>query len=147
MYLLILAGSAHTDTKKRAGYANCLVINARSIKRLHKTSSGKQFCNLHKFHELVYSENADLVWVPESWLNKDIKDKEILPTGYTIYSRDRETRAGGVFLAVKSDSFITSCEVEILRSDLEVISVELITASKHKLLVCCAYSPRELDRK
>ena len=49
--------------------ATCLVINARSLKSLHKLN-GKQVCNLARFQELVYAEAADLVWVTETWLTK-----------------------------------------------------------------------------
>ena len=84
---------------------NCLVVNARSLKSLHKLN-GKQVCN--RFQELVYSENADLVWVAETWLNKDIANMEILPTSYTLYRKDRASRAGGVLLAVKTNSYIPS---------------------------------------
>jgi exonuclease III len=89
---------------------------------------------LSRFQELVYSKSADLVWVTETWLTKDIYNAEILPTGYSIYRKDRKMRnGGGVLLAIKSD-------------DLEVTSVEIITHSKLKLLICCCYRPPNAEK-
>ena len=128
------------------GYpATCLVINARSLKSLHVTDD-KQVCNLSRFQQLVYSESADMVWVTETWLTKDIHNTEILPTGYSIYRKDRKTRnGGGVLLAIKSDSFNSSREL-VNSSDLEVTSVEIITHSKLKLLICCCYRPPNAEK-
>ncbi len=131
--------SSHQPLKQNR--AKCIVINAPSLKSLH-VSEGKQICNLSRFQELVYSEAADLFWVTETWLNKDIVNAEILPHGYTIYRKDRETRSGGgVLLAVKTNTFISSSELVNRIPDLEVTSVELITQSKRKLLICCCYRP------
>ena len=128
------------------GYpATCLVINARSLKSLHVTDD-KQVCNLSRFQELVYSESADLVWVIETWLTKDIHNAEILPTGYSIYRKDRKTHnGGGVLLAIKSGSFNSSREL-VNPTDLEVTSLEIITHSKLKLLICCCYRPPNAEK-
>ena len=68
-------------------FSNCLVVNARILKSLHKLND-KQVCNLSLFQELVYTEDSYLVWVPETWLNKDIENTEILPSGYSIDRKD-----------------------------------------------------------
>ena len=120
-----------------------LIYNERSLKGLHVTD-GKQVSNLSRFQvfqELVYSESADLVWVTETRPSKDIDSTEILPTGYSIYRKDRKMRnGGGVLLAIKSDTFISSQELSLVNSsDLEVTSVEIITHLKLKLLICCYY--------
>ena len=56
---------------------NCIGMNARSLKSLH-TMNGQQTFNLSRFQDLVYTENADLVLVTDTWLLKDIHDGEIL---------------------------------------------------------------------
>ena len=97
-------------------------------------------CNLSRFQELVQSEQADVVWVTETWLTSFVENKEILPSGYVIYRRDRGSRAGGVLLAVKANSFSSCREIADLNcSDLETVSVELTTKSKAKIVACCCY--------
>lgn len=131
--------------ESKGNSATCVVINARSLKSQHMLD-GNKLCNISRFQELVYSESADLVWVTETWLTKDIENTEILHNEYSIYRNDRESRAGGgVMLAVKSSSFISSREVVDLKADIEVISTELITNSKLKFVICCCYRPPNAD--
>ena len=118
----------------------CLVTNARSLVSSHK-SNGKHICHLTNFQNLVHSEQADVVWVTETWFRDDIDDAEILPWGdYVIYRKDRKTRAGDVLLAVKSSSFSSSREVK-LDTDLEILAVELTSYCNKKFLACCIYKP------
>lgn len=119
------------------------------LKSLHKLPSGKQVCNLSRFHELVYAEDADLVWVTETWLTQDIENNELLPSGYNIYRKDRDLRAGGgVLLAVKENSFASSqIAIDLDTDDLEIIAAEICTASKSKHLLCCCYRPPNVDSK
>ena len=119
----------------------CLVVNARSLLSVHK-KDGKQTCHLSNFQDLIYSEEADLVWVTETWLRDDIESSEILPWGYTIYRKDRKSRAGGVLLAVKSCSFSTSREINF-DTDLELVTVELTSKSNSKYLLCCCYKSQQ----
>ena len=103
--------------------------------------NGKQSCHLTNFQNLVYSEQADIVWVTETWLRDDIENSQILPwSDYAIYRKDRKTRAGGVLLAVKSSSFSSSREVK-LDTDLEILAVELTSYCNEKLLAYCIYKP------
>ena len=82
------------------------------------------------------------MWVTETWLTSFVENKEILPSGYVIYRRDRGRRAGGVLLAVKAKSFSSCREIADLNdSDLETVSVELTTKFKAKILACCCYRP------
>jgi hypothetical protein len=53
----------------------CLVVNARSLLSVHKKDD-KQTCHLSNFQDLVYSEEADLVWVTETWLRDDIERRK-----------------------------------------------------------------------
>ena len=93
------------------------------IKKQH-VLDGKKLCHLSRFQELVYSEAADLVWVTETWLTKDVANTEILHDDYAIYRKDREPRTGGgVMVAVKSSSFISSRDVYI-KTDIEVVRID-----------------------
>ena len=89
----------------------------------------------------MYSEQADIVWATETWLRDDIENSEVLPwNDYTVYRKDRQTRAGGVLLALKSSSFSSSREI-VNDSDLELVAVELKTTCNQKYLQCCLYKP------
>ena len=57
--------------------------------------NGQQTCNLSRFQDLAYTENADLA-------AQDIHDGEMLHDDYEIYRKDRESRAGGVLLETLS---------------------------------------------
>ena len=70
-------------------FLNCIAINAGSLKSLHSVN-GKQTSNLTRFQELVYIEHADLAFVTETWLNKDITNAEILTNDYEIYRQVEE---------------------------------------------------------
>jgi exonuclease III len=103
---------------------------------------GQKICNLSCFQELVHSETADIAWVTETWLTNNIANAEILHNDYAIYRNDRKCRAGGgVMVAVKPSSFISSRELSDIKTDLEVISAELISSSKLKFVICCCYRP------
>ena len=130
----------HQPNGSRSFFARCLVINARSLISSHRLN-GKQSCHLTNFQNLVFSEQADIVWVTETWLRDDIENSETLPwCDYTIYRKDRNTRGGGVLLALKSSSFLSSREI-VTGSDLELIAVELTSTSNQKYLGCCTYKP------
>ena len=58
----------------------------------------------------------------ETWLSDHILDKEIIPSNFTLYRKDRSTRGGGVLIAVRES--ITSTFVNT-RDDLEVLAVRL----------------------
>ena len=132
--------NSHHQNGSQSFFAKCLVINARSLISSHKLN-GKQSCNLTNFQNLVYSEQADIVWVTETWLRDDIENSEILSwNDYTIYRKDRQTRAGGVLLALKSSSFSSSREI-VNDSDLELVAVELKTTCNQNYLACCLYKP------
>ena len=113
---------------------NCLAINARSLKSFHSVN-GQQVSNLSRFQDLIYTENADLAFVTETWLHKDVENAELLPTEYEVFRKDRESRAGGVLLAVKLGSFTSVHEIVHEKCDLELISVELTTISRTKLCI------------
>ena len=119
--------------------ATCLVINAQSLKSVNNVD-GNKVSNISRFQELVYGEEADIVFVTEAWLKDYVENIEILPAGYEIYRRDRITRAGGTSLAFKTTAFESFREItDFTTSDLEVVTVELTTKSKLKLLICCCY--------
>ena len=71
---------------------------------MNKRKDGTFVSNLKSFQDLVYAENLDIVSVTETWLNDNVSDHEILPSGYNIIRKDRPSnkRGGGVLLALRN---------------------------------------------
>ena len=70
---------------------------------------------LTDFQPSIYSNDVDILVITETWLKPAILDREVLPSGYSVYSRYRENdrRSGGVLITIK-DSIPT-----IRRRDIE----------------------------
>ena len=95
-------------TASTAGKINCLMVNARSLKRYHKDSiiNWQSVRNLHRFKDLVYAGNSDVICVNETWLKQNISNSEILHSAFTIFRRDRsDPGGGGVLIAIKTAPF------------------------------------------
>ena len=89
----------------------------------------------------MYSENSDVIFVNETWLNDTISNKGILDPEFTIYRKDRkDRRGGGVLIAVKTDSFKSVKEFSHQnQEELEIVSTELRTLEDKKILYSCCY--------
>lgn len=69
------------------------------------------------------SKSFNILYVTETWLSRSILSDEILPTNYTIYRNDRESRGGDVLIAISM-----------------IEAVVEISASP-KIIICCTYAP------
>ena len=124
------------------GKINCLVMNARSFKSSNKdsTTNWQSVCNLHRFQDLLYAENADVIGVNKTRLNQNISNSEILNSGFTIFRRDRSDRGGGggVLIAIKTPSFKAIKEFkpgsEAQLQQLEIIFTEITTLTGQRIL-------------
>ena len=96
--------------------------------------------NIARFQDLVYSEDNDIICVTETWLNSDISNSEILNEGYEIFRKDRESRGGGVLVAIKEESFKNIREIKA-DCNLEIVIVDVLTDSNTHLIVCSCYRP------
>ena len=135
-----------------AGKINCLVMNIRSLKGYHKdsTTNWQSVCNLHRFQDLVYAENSDVICVNEIWLNKNISNSEILHSGFTIFRRDRsDLGRGGVLIAIKTASFKVVKEFKpesgAELQQLEIIFPKVTTLTGQSILFCFCYGPPDED--
>ena len=92
------------------------------------------------FQSLVYSQEPSVFAVTETWLSDSYFDGEVLPSGYTIFRKDRKNRGGGVLLAVDE-----SLPVSLLPSPptLEVLTVKVNLGKP--VLVCVVYVPPSSD--
>lgn len=84
----------------------------------------------------MYSSDYQIVAVSETWLSDYICDKEILPTGYSIYRKDRQSRGGGVLLAV--DQRIRSIILPT-PSNLEVLTIKIFCP--RSIILSIVYRP------
>ncbi len=91
---------------------------------------------LANFQSFVYASHLNVICVTETWLSDSIFDKEIVPSHYTIYRKDRGSRGGGVLVAV-DDSIPSS--LNFSPPDLEVVSVQL--GVTHPTTLCTVYVP------
>lgn len=101
----------NTDRKNCNAHkgVKCFLANARALKN-----------KFQDLHAIVFAERFDILAVAETWFDPTVLDHEVIPSGYTIYRRDRLCRRGGrVVLAFKNDPTV------VRRSDLET-SCELL---------------------
>ncbi|XP_065895940.1 uncharacterized protein [Dysidea avara] len=77
-----------------------------------------------------------ILCITETWLSKDIFDNEIIPSGYTIYRIDRDSRGGGVLLAVKDN--ITSGQ---LSSPPHVEILTVLISTSNPFIISVVYIP------
>ena len=95
---------------------------------------------LDRFQSVVYSRDFDICCVTETWLNDSVTNNEIIPSNYQVYRMDRDSRGGGVMIAVKSS--IPSRLIN-KHSSIEALSVEVDV--KPKVTLTCMYQ-REVNK-
>ena len=155
-FRLLMSGDINPNpgpvSASTAGKINCLMMNARSLKSYHKdgTTNWQSVCNLHRFQDLVYAKNSDVIRVNETWLNQNISNSEILHSGFTMFRRDRSDRGGGgVLIAIKTASFKAvkefKPESEAELQQLEIIFAEITTLTGKIMLFCFCYRPPNED--
>ena len=71
-FRLLMSGDINPNPEpvsvSTAGKIDYVVMNARSLKSYHKdsTTNWQSVCNLHRFQDLVYAENSDVICVNET---------------------------------------------------------------------------------
>ena len=74
--------------------------------------------------------------ITETWLTNVISDPEIIPSNYTIYRNDRNTRGGGVLIAISNS---IPSKLYNIHNTVELITIELII--NPPTILCCLYIP------
>ena len=94
-----------------------------------------------KFQSFVYSNPIDVYCITESWLSDSVFDNEILPSGYSIFRKDRGSRGGGILVVVAD-----SIPIKLIPSpsNLEALTI-MISYSKGQILLWCVYIPPNPD--
>ena len=99
-YSVLLCGDVATNPGPPKEI-KCISLNARSLKSLQRTAPGTDISNIYCFQDLAYEDNADIeLCVNETWLDINIFNSELLSDDYSIYRKDRESRAGRVLIGV-----------------------------------------------
>ena len=97
---------------------------------------------MNKIPELLLIESQItpiVICLTETWLQKDTPNSFLLLPAYSIYRHDRDTRGGGVLIAV-NNKFISN-EIGNMPSDNEIVGVDIMITQIMKLRVICAYRP------
>ena len=109
---------------------------------------------LHELHGYLYIHKPDVLILNETWLKKFILDTEILPSSYNIIRLDRSIKThpwdpdhpkkfrkngGGVLVAHRNDINISSCKINCVTSQAELLSIILKLPSNKKLCISTVY--------
>ena len=78
----------------------------------------------------------DVIGLTETWLSNSIFDNEILPSNYTLFRCDRQSRGGGVLIAVNDN---IPCQKLSSPENLEATCVRLNLPNP--ITVCVIYAP------
>ena len=133
-------GRANKNDCNPKGSFTIFYQNVRSLKSTYwDNSSNSKESKLSCFHDVVMTNQFDVIALSETWLDSSVSNDELIPNGYMIIRRDRQDkRGGGVLLAVK-DSIKTD-PFNFTSISLELAGVVINSLSK-KLLVCVCYRP------
>lgn len=88
------------------------------------------------FQSFIYSLEPSIIAVSETWLSSYHLDGEILPSRYSIFRKDRNSRGGGVLLAVEQTLAVSPLPSP---PDLEVSTIKLNFPKP--VVVCVVYLP------
>ena len=110
-----------------------ILLNANSI-----------FGKSAELHHLLDYTKADAVLINESKLDSEISTPEVIPDnlGYTVYRKDRNRHGGGVMILIKN---CYSSQIVDIKSDAELLWIEVQLKNQRKLLLSTFYRPPSSD--
>ena len=127
----------HTSTPNRASKQNR--HTKRPLRLLNLNCAGI-LGHREELENMIHSMKPDIILGTESWLKDKHKSSEIFPQDYTVYRRDRTTKArGGVFIAITQT--LTTTEEPSLATDCEILWVKIKLKGRRTLLISCFYHP------
>ena len=106
-----------------------LNVNFQSIK-------GKQ-CQVRN---LIDSTNPDILFGTETWIDSNIKDSQIFPSGYNIFRKDKTNCGGGGVLIAVKDIFIVT-PVPELQTDCKIVWCKLELVGHNTVYLSCFSNP------
>ena len=117
------------NRKPNVQHLKVITVNCQSVK---KKNLG--------FLTMMDSVKPHIVLGTESWLKPKIKNSEVFPDGYNVFRNDRKRRTGGGVFVLISKELSSHAPVE-LKSDSELIWVQIKQKGKKDLYVCSVYRP------
>ena len=79
-------------------------------------------------------------------MSQNIRNSEILHSGFTIFGRDRSDRGGGGdVITIKTASFKGIEDFKLELQQLETICAEITTLTGQRILFCFCYRPPNED--
>lgn len=127
-------GNQKKEPSRKTTPIKLLNVNFQSIK-------SKQ-CRLKN---LLESTEPDIVIGTETWLNAEITDSQVFPPEYKLYRQDRQSKGGGVLIAVNNK--LLSSPVPELQTDCEITWAKLEVAGQRDLYLCSYYNPKTSNTK
>lgn len=91
---------------------------------------------LLSLNSYVYLSKFEIYCLVETWLNDSIFNNEVIPSGYSLYRKDRSSRGGGVLVAVSDSIPSSACSSPV---ELEVVTVVL--QLQQEITLCTVYVP------
>ena len=139
---------ASHHAKQANNNLRCFSFNAQSLCSVNKSTDGLFVSNLQSFQDLAFLENLDIITVTETWLNDNISNNEIFPTGYNVIRKDRSSgkRGGGVLIALLNNINYNLVSLGAWSNELEIAAVEIELNNTKKSLICACYRPPNVDR-
>ena len=120
----------HRPFTRLSGY----LCNARSV-----------VCKLSELHALLYFSSYDLIFITETWLNKNVSCSLLDPNStFTVIRNDRnDARGGGVCALIRKCSSyrVLSINIGVEFSDAEILCFDLIVSDRFIV----AYRPPSFD--
>ena len=147
MFLLPLRSVNRVGNTSKVGTPSLSVNRANKLyDNYYCLWNACSLCNkLNSFQAFVYSKNFVIVAITETWLQDFIFDNKILPSNYTIYRNDRQSKGGGTIIAVNNQ---LSSKVVSTPDDLELTAMNL---HQYQLTNCAVYispnAPTEYHKK
>ncbi len=70
---------------------------------------------------MMHTENPDIIFGDESWLDEKYLDAEIFGNGYTPLRNDRNRQGCGIFIAYRNDLLVTQVKNDGLNNEFLLI--------------------------
>jgi hypothetical protein len=113
--------------------------NGTNINLLYSNVRGLN-TKTHEFSCNLLAQNSDIIALTETWLHPGVFDAELFDDRYTVFRRDRQSRGGGVALAVYSQHLQAAQRINTMETDGEDMWIRL-TFKRVTIFVCVVYFP------
>ena len=88
---ILLCGDIAINPGPHPSSISCFLQNVRSLKAV-VADGGQYESKLSILQDIAYGYDLDVICLTETWLNADVLDHEVLPSGYNIYRKDRSVK-------------------------------------------------------